>query len=78
MTMIEPPDRYFVRTGRGWPWTFWERDDQAAKDYDPNVKPECRWFDCSHEDGGEVGPRTWEHVSSLPNPHLVHLEDLTP
>lgn len=76
MSLPEPPDLAFVRTGRQWPWTFWQRDDREAKDGD--YKPGCRWWNCSHEDGGEYGPATWEKVLEWPEPLLVQLTEMEP
>lgn len=69
---IAPADGEFVRTGDRWPFTFWHRDDVAAR-AGSDVAAE-RWWDCAQEDGGD-GPHTWDHVASLPDPKLLTLVD---
>lgn len=64
----EPADLEFVRTGAKWPYTFWQRDDESARDAD--YEEDGRWWDCGREDGGD-GPQTWDYVSSLPGLKLM-------
>lgn len=77
MTPEEPPNHAFVRTGQHWPYTFWERDDQATRDYDYDLVETGRhWWDCSYEDGGEEGPVTWEYILTRSMPLSVHLRPI--
>lgn len=68
--LIEPEDLSFVRTGVGWPFTFWQRDDETAQDPFVEAKDGERWWDCADGDGVE-GPFDWRHVAAQADPQLV-------
>lgn len=68
--LIEPGDGSFVRTGDGWPYTFWQRDDETARDAGVEAKTGERWWDCGDE-GAEEGPFDWLHVAAQSDPQLV-------
>lgn len=79
-TMPEPPDLSFVRTGDKWPFTFWWRDDSTNTGMDRHWRIAAISADAVDPEtfARDEDPITWAQVLAMPNPYLVHLEDLTP
>jgi hypothetical protein len=74
--LIEPGDGSFVRTGDGWPYTFWQRDDKTAQSPGVDAKDGERWWDCADEDGAGDGPFDWAHVAAQADPQLVKFQEV--